>query len=84
MKPLPAVALIDGEHYPPVVVDALAGAAERYDFRGALFLGGIEKIRSGDFVNEAERIYGLPVVFEKDWEVGLRRLDRAVPSRSGR
>ncbi len=66
-----AVALIDGEHYPPVVVDALREAAERFEFRAALFLGGAEKIRSGDFRAEAASIYGLPVVFDPDWYRGL-------------
>ncbi len=33
-----AVALIDGEHYPPVVAEALAALGERYDVRAALLL----------------------------------------------
>ena len=50
-----AVALIDGEHYPPVVVDALRQAADRFEFRAALFLGGAEKIKAGDLESKAER-----------------------------
>ena len=69
----PAVALIDGEHYPSVVVDALRQAAERFEFRGALFLGGFEKIRDDDLEAAAERIYGLPVVFDLDLSRGLAR-----------
>ncbi len=69
----PAVALIDGEHYPSVVVDALRQAAERFEFRGAVFLGGSEKIRNGDLETAAERIYGLPVVFDPDQCRGLAR-----------
>lgn len=69
----PAVALIDGEHYPSVVVDALRQAAERFEFRGALFLGGFEKIRDDDLEAAAERIYGLPVVFDPDLSRGLGR-----------
>jgi len=54
----PAVALIDGEHYPPVVRAALERLAARFDFRAALFLGGSEKLRDdcGDGPG-----YGLPV-----------------------
>ena len=40
-----AVVLIDGEHYPPVVRDTLAGLAARHDLVAALFLGGGEKLR---------------------------------------
>ena len=48
-----AVALIDGEHYPPVVHDALA--ALPYEWVGAILVGGTEKLR-GDFD------YGVPLV----------------------
>ena len=44
--PPTAVALVDGEHYPPVVADALAGLASRYRVVAALLLGGSEKLRS--------------------------------------
>jgi cyclic 2,3-diphosphoglycerate synthetase len=74
MKPRPAVALIDGEHYPPVVAEALAEASDRFEFRGALFLGGTEKIRAEGLESAAEGIYGLPVVFETDWATGLQRV----------
>ncbi len=75
MRPA-AVVLIDGEHYPQVVADALRQAADRFDFRAALFLGGAEKIRSGPALEEvAEELYGLPVIFDDDW---LRGLDTAI------
>ncbi len=48
-----AVALIDGEHYAPVVRDALE--ALPYDFVGALLVGGTEKLRDKDD-------YGVPLV----------------------
>ncbi|HET7590091.1 MAG TPA: 2,3-diphosphoglycerate synthetase, partial [Solirubrobacterales bacterium] len=48
-----ALALIDGEHYAPVVRDALA--ALPYEVVGALLLGGVEKLRGGDD-------YGVPLV----------------------
>jgi len=48
-----AVALIDGEHYAPVVRDALAELP--HDVVGALIVGGTEKLRGEDD-------YGVPVV----------------------
>jgi cyclic 2,3-diphosphoglycerate synthase len=45
--------LIDGEHYAPVVRDALAELP--YDFVGALLLGGTEKLRGGED-------YGVPLL----------------------
>jgi cyclic 2,3-diphosphoglycerate synthetase len=41
-----AVAVIDGEHYGPVVRDALASLP--YDFAGAWLVGGTEKLRGGE------------------------------------
>jgi cyclic 2,3-diphosphoglycerate synthase len=42
------VALVDGEHYPPVTRWALATAAARgHAIVGALLMGGIEKLRAG-------------------------------------
>jgi cyclic 2,3-diphosphoglycerate synthase len=52
-----AVALIDGEHYAPVVREALA--ALPYDFVGALLVGGTEKLRGDD-------AYGVPLVESLD------------------
>ena len=40
-----ALALVDGEHYPDVVVDTLE--ALRYEVVGAVLLGGTEKLRGG-------------------------------------
>jgi cyclic 2,3-diphosphoglycerate synthase len=48
-----AVALIDGEHYAPVVRDALA--ALPYEFIGAILVGGTEKLRD-------DAGYGVPLV----------------------
>jgi hypothetical protein len=58
-----AVALIDGEHYPPVVVDALRALSGRYTFVAALFLGGEEKLRDrcgGRRRSQRERRGGRP------------------------
>jgi cyclic 2,3-diphosphoglycerate synthetase len=48
-----AVALVDGEHYPDVVREALAGLP--YEWVGAIIVGGTEKLRE-------EPDYGVPVV----------------------
>jgi cyclic 2,3-diphosphoglycerate synthetase len=48
-----AIVLIDGEHYAPVVRDALAGLP--YEVVGALLVGGTEKLRGGDD-------YGVPLI----------------------
>jgi hypothetical protein len=49
-----ALALVDGEHYPPVVRAALEHLGGRHRFVAALFLGGTEKLR-GD---QPERVAG--------------------------
>jgi cyclic 2,3-diphosphoglycerate synthetase len=48
-----AVAIVDGEHYAPVVRDALAELP--YDVVAALLVGGTEKLRGGED-------YGVPLV----------------------
>jgi cyclic 2,3-diphosphoglycerate synthetase len=70
--PIRAVALIDGEHYPPVVVEALAELADRFTFLAAVFLGGTEKIGSGDIEAAARETYGLPVHFAHSSGAGDR------------
>jgi cyclic 2,3-diphosphoglycerate synthetase len=47
-----ALAVVDGEHYAPVVRDALAELP--YTFAGALMVGGAEKLRGGED-------YGVPL-----------------------
>jgi cyclic 2,3-diphosphoglycerate synthase len=54
---LRAIAVIDGEHYAPVVRDALAELP--YDFAAAYLAGGTEKLRGGDE-------YGVPVLDDLD------------------
>ena len=70
----PAVALIDGEHYPSVVVEALDKGGDRFEFRAALFLGGSEKIEADTLETVAAGMYGLPVLFDSNSARGLRRL----------
>ncbi len=51
-----ALALIDGEHYPPVVRDALASLP--YEFVCCVNVGGGEKLRSPA---QSEELYGVPI-----------------------
>lgn len=53
-----AVALIDGEHYPPVVRFALDRLSREYDVVAAVFLGGTEKVD----LSKGLDTYGVPVV----------------------
>jgi cyclic 2,3-diphosphoglycerate synthase len=50
-----AIAIVDGEHYPDVVRDALAELP--YEFVGVMLIGGTEKLRG-------EPDYGAPIVEE--------------------
>jgi len=52
-----AIAIIDGEHHPDVVRDALAELP--FEFVGALLVGGIEKLRGGEE-------YGVPLLESLD------------------
>ena len=63
-----ALALVDGEHYFPVIKDGLAAMAEQYEVIGAVFLGGTEKIGSQ---KDLEQL-GVPVILEKDLHSALR------------
>lgn len=63
-----AIALIDGEHYPNVVREALEEVSSRYELRAAVFLGGTEKINTS-LAGDAERNeYGVPVFMHEDAE----------------
>jgi len=62
-----ALALIDGEHYAPVIKDCLE--ALPYDFVGAYLLGGTEKLKGGDD-------YGVAV--HDDLEAALDELEPDV------
>jgi len=56
-----ALFLIDGEHYPPVVLDAMRSVRDSLGAEGvaAAFLGGTEKLKEGTD-------YGLPLVVDTD------------------
>ena len=68
-----ALALIDGEHYPPVIRHALdvLTNTEGLEFVGAVFLGGTEKLKTSD----ALAALGLPIVHEP---VLLRGVERGL------
>jgi cyclic 2,3-diphosphoglycerate synthase len=53
-----AVVVIDGEHYPPVVCEAIAQLP--YDVVGAWLAGGTEKLRGDE--DRAELAYGVPLL----------------------
>jgi cyclic 2,3-diphosphoglycerate synthase len=55
-----ALAIVDGEHYAPVVRDALAGLP--YDVVAAVLIGGTEKLRGGEE-------YGVPLAEEVETAV---------------
>ena len=56
-----ALFLIDGEHYPPVVIDAMQSVQESLGAEGvaAAFLGGTEKLKAGTD-------YGIPLIHGPD------------------
>jgi cyclic 2,3-diphosphoglycerate synthase len=64
MHAVPVIALIDGEHHPSAVRDALAGL----DLAGVIFCGGEEKLNPGPL----EDHYGMPIETQPD--EALRRL----------
>ena len=74
-----AIALIDGEHHPDAVRDALERVGEDVSVHAALFCGGEEKLAPG-VLEDAAATYGLPVtVAEGDLGDALRELAVAHP-----
>lgn len=67
-----AIALIDGEHYPPVVREALDKVSADLDLRAAVFLGGTEKIDTSVVGDSERNEYGVPVFLHEDVEEALR------------
>jgi cyclic 2,3-diphosphoglycerate synthetase len=64
-----ALAVIDGEHYAPVVRDALA--ALPYQFAAAVLVGGTEKLRGGDD-------YGVPLMSDVEEAIAEHQPDVVV------
>jgi cyclic 2,3-diphosphoglycerate synthetase len=65
------VALIDGEHYLPVIKDALRVLENEYNYRilAAVFIGGTEKI----LLDRDFSTLGIPVITEPEVLEGIRR-----------
>jgi cyclic 2,3-diphosphoglycerate synthase len=61
------IAIIDGEHYPPVVRAALAQLAGTHEVVAAVFVGGSEKVDGA-----APADYGIPLVHGTDAGSALR------------
>lgn len=61
-----AIALIDGEHYPNVVREALQEVSSQYDLRAAVFLGGTEKIDGSLAGQTGGNEYGIPLFIHED------------------
>ncbi len=71
------VALIDGEHYPPVVRFALERLADVHEIAAAAFLGGTEKVDS----EASEDVYGVPVVRGETAGIAvLRAIEEYAPA----
>lgn len=66
------VAIIDGEHYPPVVRAALEQLRASHEVVAAVFVGGTEKVDAA-----APDSYGVPLVHGMDAESALREAARA-------
>lgn len=62
------VALIDGEHYPPVVRFALSALGQEHHVAAAVFLGGAEKVD----LSAGFETYGVPVVTAEDAVTAIR------------
>ena len=56
-----AIVLIDGEHQPVVVKDALAGLSNEHEIAGVVFLGGSEKVPPSA-LDDPESVYGYDLV----------------------
>jgi len=75
-----AIALIDGEHYPSVVREALDEVSKRFDLRAAVFLGGTEKIDTSLAGDAEQNEYGVPVFLHEDvWEAFNLAVSEHVP-----
>ena len=62
--------LVDGEHYLPVTQEAIdtLNNLEHIDIRGAVFIGGTEKLRDDSEESYSEKL-GIPVQFAKDKDI---------------
>ncbi len=71
------VALIDGEHYPPVVKFALEQLASDHEIVAAAFLGGTEKVD----LDAGHETYGVPLVVAETAEQAVATaIERFAPT----
>jgi cyclic 2,3-diphosphoglycerate synthase len=77
----PVIALIDGEHHPSTVRDALDRLAAARKLAGVVFCGGEEKVLN-EVLEAPEKHYGRPVAIEADREQALRRLAGETDARA--
>jgi cyclic 2,3-diphosphoglycerate synthetase len=59
----PVIALVDGEHHPATVRDALAGLDAERKLAGVIFCGGEEKVRR-EVLEDPEAHYGFPLALD--------------------
>ena len=67
------IVCIDGEHYPPVVKEAIQTIARNRPVVAAIFLGGMEKIETLDDIKD---YYGIPIFFPKN----ITTIDSILPT----
>jgi cyclic 2,3-diphosphoglycerate synthase len=80
VTPVRAIALIDGEHHPPVVRDALDVLEREHEIAAVLFVGGEEKVR-GAVLDDPRAHYGRMVTLAGlDAAESLRDLAAGVPA----
>jgi len=72
---LKVIVLIDGEHYIPVIQDAIASIKEKEDVLAAIFIGGTEKI--GD-PEELKEELGIDVLMGKGDEIPYDKIEEAL------
>ena len=74
----PVIALIDGEHHPPAVRDALARLHHERGVAGVIFCGGEEKMSRAALADPSAH-YGREVTFGDSPEAALRELADGSP-----
>lgn len=73
MPDRPLIALVDGEHHPPAVRDALDALGRDRDVANVIFCGGEEKL-TAEVLADPERHYGVSVTVGEEPAQALRRL----------
>lgn len=74
-----ALVLIDGEHQPAVVADALDRLSAQHELVGVVFLGGSEKVPAAA-LEEPERVYGRRLVRGETAMAALRTALADIPA----